>query len=175
MAKDDLQRAIEDDDVEAALARLAACPELARVTLKRGRTYLMDAAGLGEEAARLVTALLEAGADPNARSDDAMSPILSAIDANRPPSEGAKVIEALVLGGADVEQIGPYGWSPLMFAVERGGWEEVEALIAAGARVDGRYPADSPLAFARGATLLSMAKGDERKQELLRGASAPER
>lgn len=164
MAKSELQRAIEDGDVERARALLATHPEQAG-------EHLALAAGATERAPELVVALLAAGADPNVRDAHGLTALHRAIDANRPPAEGARVIKILVRAGADVEAPGQYGWTPLQLAVERGGFEEVEALVAAGARADVVYPDASP-AFARGRSLLDMARGDPGKLELLRRAGA---
>lgn len=166
MAKTELQRAIEDGDVERTRALLAARPEDAR-----GGVNLHLAAAAPERATELVEALLAAGADVDARDAHGMTALHHAIGANRAAADGARVIEVLVRAGADVEAQGQYGWTPLLYAVERGEVEEVEALLDAGARVDVVYPDESP-GFARGLTLLGMARADRAKVELLRRAGA---
>ncbi len=164
MAKSDVQRAIEQEEVEALRALL-----LAKAAIRPAD--LVMAASAASEAVALVTLLLEAGADPNAPDGHGTPPLHAAIDANRPGTASAEVIALLVRAGADVHARGQYGWSALQRAVARGEAGEVEALLEAGARVEETFPEGSPPTF-RGRPLLAFAKHDPAMAALLRGARA---
>ena len=75
-------------------------------------------------------ALLAAGADVNARSDNpfAVLPIHSAVAGGHDD-----VVEVLVDAGADVNAAQRHGWTPLHGAAQNGSLASVERLLAAGA------------------------------------------
>ena len=85
--------------------------------------------GRGETAAA-AQALLDAGADVNARSANELSvlPIHSAVAGNHDA-----VVAALVDAGADVNATQRHGWTPLHGAAQNGSLASVEMLLAAGA------------------------------------------
>ena len=122
----------------AALARvgrvralLAIEPELAKSRTSDGFTALHYPAFFGgDEAADVARALIDAGADVNARSDNDFSvlPIHSAI-----ASGHDEVVAVLINAGADVNATQPHGWTPLLGAAKNGSLASVERLLAAGA------------------------------------------
>lgn len=94
-----------------------------------GRTLLMSAAAeTTKEAARLVSALIEAGADVNKKSPAGRTPLLFAVKSDRP-----KIVRALLAAGAEVDARDGDGWTPLMLAARDGRLRTVVLLLAAGA------------------------------------------
>src|SRR3954454_19093198 len=98
----------------------------------------------GAEAAETAWALLEAGADVNARSDNELSvlPLHSAVAGNHDD-----VIEVLLTAGADVNAVQRHGYTPLHGAAQNGAERTVDHLLRAGADPsatsdDGRSAAD---------------------------------
>ena len=78
------------------------------------------------ETAEVVTALLQAGADPNARDNNFMTPLYKA--------KTAGIVTALLQAGADPNtRIGVSGETPLHWAALVGTAEVVTALLQAGA------------------------------------------
>ena len=110
------------------------------VPLSGGFTALHRAAADGATA--LIGLLLQAGADPNARSNYGETPLHSAVAANHPEAA------ALLLSrGADPNIALPIGLTPLHWAVIRGYHPLIAALLRAGADPDhadqnGRTPRD---------------------------------
>jgi ankyrin repeat protein len=90
--------------------------------------------GIGEAAA-VSAALIEAGANVNARSTNAFSvlPIHSAVAGGH---DG--VVAVLVDAGADVNARQRHGWTPLHGAAHNGSLASVERLLTAGADRDAR-------------------------------------
>ena len=122
----------------AALARadrvgelLAADPSLAVARSPDGFTALHYPAFFGgAEAAATAGALLDAGADVNARSanDFSVLPLHSAVAGNH-----EEVSAVLIDAGADVNARQRHGWTPLHAAAQNGDIRSLEALLAAGA------------------------------------------
>src|SRR5205823_2199148 len=84
----------------------------------------------------VVAALIAAGADPNARGEDAAhaeTPLHWAAS-----SDDVEVADALIAGGADLEAPGASiaGGTPLDDAVGYGCWQVARLLVERGARVD---------------------------------------
>ena len=106
-------------------------PELARAHSADGFTALHYPAffGLGD-AVGASRALLDAGADVNARSANDLSvlPLHSAV-----AGDHAEVAALLIDAGADVNARQRHGWTPLHGAAQNGAAETVERLLAAGA------------------------------------------
>ena len=117
--------------VDRLRALLAARPALATERSADGFTALHFPAffGIGD-AAGATRVLLNAGADVNARSDNALSvlPIHSAVAGGHDD-----VVALLVDAGADVNARQPHGWTPLHGAAHTGSLASVERFLAAGA------------------------------------------
>ena len=117
--------------IERLRELLAANPALATARSADGFTALHYPAFFGRgEAAAAAAALLDAGADVNARSDNAFSvlPIHSAVAGGHDA-----VVAVLVDAGADVNARQRHGWTPLHGAAQNGSLASVEKLLAAGA------------------------------------------
>ena len=128
----------------AALARddqvrelLAADPSLAVARSPDGFTALHYPAFFGgAEAAATAGALLDAGADVNARSanDFSVLPLHSAVAGNH-----EEVAAVLIDAGADVNARQRHGWTPLHGAAQNGASATVDRLLAAGADPSARH------------------------------------
>jgi ankyrin repeat protein len=117
--------------VERVRDLLASDPTLATARSADGFSALHYPAFFGRgEAAAAAQALLAAGADVNARSDNAFSvlPIHSAVAGGHD-----EVVAVLVDSGADVNARQRHGWTPLQGAAQNGSLASVEKLLAAGA------------------------------------------
>jgi ankyrin repeat protein len=117
--------------LERVRALLADDPSLATAPSPDGFSALHYPAFFGRgEAAALSRALLDAGADVNARSqnDFAVLPIHSAVAGGHD-----SVVAVLVEAGADVHATQRHGWTPLQGAAQNGSLPSVERLLAAGA------------------------------------------
>ena len=90
---------------------------------------LLDAAARGDRAR--VSALLAAGADPDARDHEGRPALLLAVDSGQ-----AGAVRALLKGGAAVDAAAPSGWTALHVAADAGSLEVARALLDAGARPD---------------------------------------
>ncbi len=137
---DQLAAALPELDVfeAAALARadrvrelVAADPTLARARSADGFVALHFPAFFGgAEAAAAAQALIDAGADVNARSSNplAVLPIHSAVSGGHDD-----VVAVLIDAGADVNATQRHGWTALHGAAQNGSLASVERLLAAGA------------------------------------------
>ncbi len=93
-----------------------------------GVSELYFAASMGD--AKLVDALIVAGADVNKAGLDECTPLYEAA------SNGyKKVVDVLIAGGADVNKACSSGWTPLAWAVTDGYETVVKALVIAGADI----------------------------------------
>jgi uncharacterized protein len=137
---DQLAAALPELDVfeAAALARadrvrefVAADPTLAHARSADGFTALHYPAFFGgAEAAPAAQALIAAGADVNARSENelAVLPIHSAVAGGHD-----EVVAVLIGAGADVNATQRHGWTPLHGAAHNGSLASVDRLLASGA------------------------------------------
>ncbi|HEV8677138.1 MAG TPA: ankyrin repeat domain-containing protein [Methylomirabilota bacterium] len=116
---------------EASLAPIIARLEVAGARDDTGAkaAALFDAV-LGRDAAAVRRALA-AGADPNAKDDRGVPPLIYAGNLGQ-----AEIVAALVDAGAEVNASPQNDTTPLIAAVTGGSREAVEKLLAAGARVD---------------------------------------
>ena len=132
-----------------------------------GYTALYYAVEQGDE--DLTRALLEAGANPDTRTDNDGVPLIASISY-------PNIMRVLLAAGADPNQANKYGENSLYRAIDSGSIEDVQALIDAGANVNlteenGQTPlkrADSfnksemvELLTKHGATLSGQAESDE--------------
>jgi len=137
-------------------------PAAAGLRGRDGVTLLHEAAG--QAAMPVVQALLEAGADPNARGDAQLTPLHAAVLFTPSPVEKAEpqgpmdpealgrqkdVITLLCAKGADVNAANTLGRTPLAYAARHGRMELVELLLA--------HRADPARADRFGATAMTQA------------------
>ena len=123
-----LLRAVADDDVAGVQDAIADGADLERRD-QDGRTPLVAATKANR--VQVAAALLQAGADPNAKDDLQDSAFLYA------GAEGLDEILAMTLDhGADVRSTNRFGGTALIPASEHAHVETVRALIAAGVPID---------------------------------------
>ena len=96
---------------------------------KTGRTALMFACYLNLR--RVITALIAAGADVNARDDQGQTVLMVACEGHA----NKEVIEELIAAGAEVNAADPLGKTALMVAADDVKVYAIDALSAAGANV----------------------------------------
>jgi len=116
------------------VAKLLAAGADPNVALMSGETPLMAASGRGN--VETVKALLKGGANPNLKEANAGQTALMWAISNQQVS----TIEALVKGGADVNAGSKSGFTPLMFAAQKGDADISRILIKAGAKVNEPQP-----------------------------------
>lgn len=87
-----------------------------------------------------LTAMVERGADVNARNDAGQTPLMLA--ATQSGSE--KLIELLVFQGADIRARDKSGMTALMHAAAKGDVQNAEQLLQLGADPDSRTTAERP-------------------------------
>ena len=117
--------------VERVGELLAADPSASAARSPDGFTALHYPAFFGgDDAAVIAQALIDAGADVNARSDNEMAvlPLHSAVAGDRDD-----VTAVLLAAGADVHATQSHGWTALHGAAQNGASATVERLLAAGA------------------------------------------
>jgi ankyrin repeat protein len=117
--------------VERVRELLAVDPSLARARSPDGFTALHYPGFFGVgDAAEAARTLLAAGADVNARSDNAFSvlPLHSSVAGGH-----EEVTAVLIDAGGDVNAAEADGWTPLHAAAMNGSRDSVERLLAAGA------------------------------------------
>jgi ankyrin repeat protein len=131
--------------VERVRELLAADPGLARAQSPDGFTALhLPAFFGGPGTADAARALIDAGADVSARSENSfwVLPLHSAASGGH-----AEIVEILLAAGAEPDPRQRHGWTPLHAAAQNGDLRSLEALLAAGAdpaltNDDGRSAAD---------------------------------
>jgi ankyrin repeat protein len=110
---------------------LAADPALARAASPDGFIALhLPAFFGGRGTADAARALIEAGADVSARSNNSfwVLPLHSAASGGH-----AEIVELLLAAGAEPDPRQRHGWTPLQAAAQNGDLRSLEALLAAGA------------------------------------------
>jgi uncharacterized protein len=110
---------------------LAADPGLARAQSPDGFTALhLPAFFGGPGTADAARALIDAGADVSARSENSfwVLPLHSAASGGH-----AEIVEILLAAGAEPDPRQRHGWTPLHAAAQNGDLRSVDALLAAGA------------------------------------------
>jgi ankyrin repeat protein len=115
-------------------ARLVAAGASVRAALPTGETSLMTCARTG--AADAIRAIIERGADVNARESRRGQTALMWAAAGKHPA----AVKALVERGADVNAASAGGFTPLMFSAREGDPDSARLLLAAGARLDDTTP-----------------------------------
>ena len=145
-ARPDFFESLALGDVQAVKSELKKNPAFAGTQGKDGFTPLCLAAHFGHH--EIVKVLLEAGADPNQVSENAMRvrPLHSAV-AGRSEEIAFKIVEMLIARGADPNLRQESGWAPLHEAVSQSHKSVVEFLVNHGADpnaagTDGRTPKD---------------------------------
>jgi len=133
--------AIQGGDVDGLQRLLGEHPGLAaaRIEGRRGGSgtpllMVADWPGFFPNGAKVVRVLIEAGADPKARTEGGHaleSPLHYAAS-----SDDAEVAEALIDGGADIDAPEGSIGTPLANAVGYGCWQVADLLVARGARIE---------------------------------------
>lgn len=118
--------AAERGDLDIVERAVAGDPGVVRRTEMEGQTLLHDAAGHGRTA--VVQYLLQAGADPNARTSDGLTPLAMAATNGE-----AAVVQLLLQWHADINAVDSKGWTPLDRAEKWQHAELAQLLVAHGA------------------------------------------
>lgn len=109
-------------------------------TGENGKTLLIEATQKGDQAIAL--ALIDAGADPNARDDANWTALIHAAKATCRVNRNRRLVERLVEAGANVHAENDAGETALIVAVKSAGkhgmTSVVDALVRAGARTDAK-------------------------------------
>ncbi len=166
---------IERGDVAAAKEMIAKEPSLLKETDQHGFTPLMRAVSSMERSRELVQALIQAGADVNARTGEDYTALHMVVDVNGPTGHGeipSQLVGLLVDAGAHLEIRQHWGWTPLMRAVLEGTADELRALVDAGGELNKRFPDHTLPEFLAGRTTLMAAIGFPENTRILVDAGA---
>ncbi len=104
----------------------------------------------------MISALLNTGADVNAKAEDGITPLMRAAMS----TENPEVISVLLQAGADVNAKDEDGWTSLMLAARNNSPEVISVLLKAGADVKVKSDTDGYWHLA-GETALDIAKYNE--------------
>jgi len=162
--------AIDDGDVAELATLLASDKSLANRPDEGGLTPLMRVLMGIERDPRLIEALIAAGADPRATTEDGETALHMVVDVEGDGGFGDEPVQLarpLVEAGADVEAKQAEGLTPLQFAIVHGTPDEVAALAQLGGCIDSLLPRDFDPAALAGGTALGAALGSPAKIEAL--------
>lgn len=168
-----LLQAIDDDDTDGIRRILEEVPSLICKTDEYEHTPLMHAASYFR--VKCVRALIEAGADVNAKTTEgytALHCVIHPYMGATSPRETRKIVRLLVEAGADLEVAQHWGWTPLMYAVMEGTADDVDAFLEAGANANKIFPQHALPEFTRGRSVLAISSLDPEMMELLLEAGA---
>ena len=147
-------------DPEGELASLAETDLNAPLNSSGDTALLLAVTKRGQEHA--AEALLAAGADPNARCNSAVTPLIQVAETGN-----ARLASLLLEAGADVNAKGHDGYTALMIAAIFGQHQVIQVLLEAGSDVNAREPE-------HGLTALTLAdvQGHRKAMRVLRKAGA---
>ncbi len=168
-------KAIEDGNTDAVRKMLTRQPSLVNQADEHGFTPLMLAVSSADRTPELVQALIDAGADVNAKTGEGYTALHMMADVNGPTGHGAMpghLARILVAAGGELEAKQHWGWTPLMRAAVEGTVDELQALAEVGARLDHLFPGYTLSAFLDGRTTLMAAIGFPEKVRVLIEAGA---
>ena len=141
------------EDAGKAARKAAAESQLKKQNVANSLENLQNAAMRGDVA--LVTTLLDAGVDPNAKSQEmprsvlAMATSMSCLVKQADPAARDAVIAALLAAGADPNSVEMGDVPLLVYVAQKCPRPVIDALVKGGAKLDARSP--------QGFTALSMA------------------
>lgn len=137
----DLQDAVMQDDLGRVQALIAAGADVDELGLSGTALHLATARG----SAAIVAALIDAGADLEARDDSGLRPLHLAVRSNDLP-----ITTLLIQRGADTDAYDGQGMTPLILAARAGYAAIVTALLDGGAdpRLEQEIYRDPPLRYA---------------------------
>lgn len=167
---DELTLAIWDNDIRAVKRLLKQRPERAREANERGVTPLMRAALSENRSVRVMQALLDAGADAKAATNDNSTVLhwtVGKMGDYRPGEPFIRLVKMLAEAGAPLEERQMWGWTPLMSAIMEGRPYEVGPLLEIGCNPNVFFPMHSMPLFTRGRSALSQAIAEPQSIKLL--------